>query len=76
MTTRFTYEERQAITVLRRSVGTKPEIIQELLKDASYAAAVTALRGAQKELTTLLEVCRTFQEAAASLAKLQQKDKE
>ena len=68
----FTFEERDAIAVVRKSVRSKPEIITEIMKDLAHAQAADVLLQAKKELTQLLEVNRAFVAAASMLAKHQQ----
>lgn len=65
----FTYEERQAIATIRRSMMKKPEIITEIMKDMAHAQAGAVLLQAKKELDQLLEVSRAFIAAASILAK-------
>lgn len=65
----FTYEERQAIATIRRSMMKKPEIITEIMKDMAHAQAGAVLLQAKKELAQLLEVNRAFIAAASILAK-------
>lgn len=65
----LTYEERQAVRVLRKAIKHKPGIIKELMKGASYDLAVSVLLQTKTELNQLLEVNRAFSEAAAVLAK-------
>ena len=75
MTTKLalTYDEQQAIAVIRKAMKTKPEIITYLMDGQSYAMAAKVLLKAQDELAQLLEVNRAF--IAASLALVKQ-DKE
>jgi hypothetical protein len=71
--TGYTLQEIEAIKVIRKSMLTKPEIIDRIMKDGSYAMAERVLRKARDELAQLLEVNRAFVTAASVLAK-QQKD--
>lgn len=64
----FNYVERNAIAVIRESMRSKPEIIQEIMKDIAYAQAAAVLMQAKKELEQLLEVNRAFVAAASALA--------
>jgi len=68
---RYTIEERQAINVIRKAMLKKPEIIDEIMRDASYQLAERVLRQAKKELDQLLAVNRAFITAASTLAKHQ-----
>jgi hypothetical protein len=72
----FTYEERNAIAVVRKSMRSKPEIITEIMKDLAHAQAADVLLHAKKELTQLLEVNRAFVAAASMLAKQQKERKD
>lgn len=67
----YTYEERDAINVIRKSMRTKPQIVQELLRDQSHAVAETALLGVKAQIDQLLTVCRAFTAAASELARQQ-----
>ena len=65
----FTYEERNAIAVVRKSMRSKPEIITEIMKGGSYALAERVLIQAKTELNQQFEVNRAFIAAASELAK-------
>lgn len=71
--TGYTMQEIEAINVIRKSMLTKPEIIDRIMRDGSYAMAERVLLKARDELAQLLEVNRAFVAAASVLAK-QQKD--
>lgn len=71
----LSWEERQALPVIRAAIKRKPEIINALLKDMSYESAVSVLLQVRDETERLLAVNRAFMEAAAALAKLQRQDK-
>ena len=71
----YTYEERVAIGVVRKSMIQKPEIITEIMRDQAYAQAARLLMQAKTELAQLLEVNRAFIEAASTLAKQQKESK-
>lgn len=66
---RYTIQERLAINLIRETMGTKPEIIDEIMRDASYQLAERVLWRASTELDQLLEVSRAFVTAAGTLAK-------
>lgn len=68
----YTYEERQAIAVVRKSMRAKPEIVTEIMRDAGYEMASRVLIQTQKELNQLLAVSQAFSEAASVIAKHQQ----
>ena len=69
--TAYTIQEIEAINVIRKSMLTKPEIIDRIMKDGSYAMAERVLLKAKDELAQLLEVNRAFVAAASVLAKQQ-----
>lgn len=71
----LSWEERQALPVIRAAIKRKPEIINALLKDMSYESAVSVLLQVRDESERLLAVNRAFMEAAAALVKLQRQDK-
>ena len=65
----FSYEERNAIAVIRKAMLRKPEIINEIMKGSAHDMAVRVLIQAETELEQLLEVNRAFVAAASTLAK-------
>jgi hypothetical protein len=65
----LTYEERYAVTVLRKAIRKKPEIIELLVREQSKELANRVLIQVRDELALLLEVNRAFSAAAAKLAK-------
>lgn len=67
----LSWEERQAVSIIRNAIKRKPEIINALLKDMSYESAVSVLLQVRDEIERLLAVNRVFMEAAAALVKLQ-----
>ena len=67
----YTLQEIEAIKVIRKSMLTKPEIIDRIMKDGSYAMAERVLLMAKGELSQLLEVNRAFVAAASVLAEQQ-----
>jgi hypothetical protein len=73
--TAFTYEENNAIRVIRKSMRNKPGIVAEILKDAPYAAAEAVLLAAKKETEQLLHVTKAFVAAASVLASKQQQER-
>ena len=74
-TVHYTYDELMAIKQIRVSMLKKPEIIERIMRDMSYAMAERVLLKAKDELSQLLEVNRAFVAAASTLAK-QQKEKQ
>lgn len=71
----LTYEERNAVAVIRKAMRNKPEIVNEIFKDQAYSQAYELLKLAKTQLDQLLEVNRAFISAASVLAK-KQKDAE
>ena len=63
----LTYEERQALPIIRNLIKRKPEIAAVLLEGLSREAAVLVLQRASKELTDLLAMNQAFAAAAARL---------
>lgn len=73
--TQYTYEERQAILVVRKAMLTKPAIVTEIMKDTGYELANRVLVRTRVELEQLLAVARAFTEAARVLTEHQQETK-
>lgn len=71
----LTYEEKNALDVLRKAMKRKPQIAAALMEGMAKEVAHTVLVQAQKELADLLKVSHAFSEAAGTLAKMD-KDKE
>jgi len=65
----LTYEERQALPVIRKLLKRKPELITLLLEGTTKEAASKLLIGVRDELEMLLRMNRAFSAAAAELAK-------
>ncbi len=63
----LTYEEKNAIQTLRKSMRSKPHIITMLLDGQSEEIAHITLKKLKDELDTLLTVNRAFAEAAKAL---------
>lgn len=63
----YTYEERNAIAVLRKAMVKKPEIITELMKGQSKELASRVLLQARDELNMLLAATQAFAAAAKTL---------
>lgn len=66
---KLTYEESQALIVMRKAIKRKPELILELMKGQSQEMAHAVLLQAKTELDQLLEVNRAFIAASSRLAK-------
>ena len=65
----LTYEERQALDVLRKAMKRKPHIAAALMGGMGKEVAVTVLLQAKTEMAALMEVSRAFTTAAGVLAK-------
>jgi hypothetical protein len=70
----LTYEERQAMPVIRKLLKRKPEAAALLMQDMTKAGAVAVLLQAQKELTDLHLMAQAFSAAAAEIVKLDKQD--
>jgi hypothetical protein len=73
MTTKIalTYEERQALPVIRKLLKRKPEAAAMLMQDLTKAGAVAVLLQAKKELADLLAMSQAMSAAAMEIAKLE-----
>lgn len=71
----LTYEERQALPIIRKLIKRKPEFAAVLLEGMVKAGAVLVLQQASKELTDLLAMNQAFSAAAAKLVKDMPKEK-
>ena len=66
----LTYEERQAIPVIKKLLQRKPEWAAELLKGVTKESAVSVLLQAQRELKDLQIFARAMTEAAAIVVQM------
>lgn len=66
----LTYEERQALPVIRKLLKRKPEAAAMLIEGITKDAAVGILVHAQHELTQLHHVTKAITQAAGEIAKL------
>lgn len=67
----YTIQEIEAIHVIRKSMLTKPEIINRIMRDAPKEMATRVLVQAKDELAQLLEVNRAFIAASSALVKME-----
>lgn len=67
MATTYTYEERQAIAVVRTTMHKKPDIIKDIMKDMAYMQAFNILRQTQTELDQLMIVTKVFADSAMAI---------
>jgi hypothetical protein len=69
----LTYEERQALAVMRKLLKRKPEAIGLFMADMSKAAAVNVLLTAKKEMEHLHTMSKAMVLAATEIAKMEEK---
>lgn len=67
----LTWEERQALPVIRKLLKRKPEAAALVFEGIAKEAAVNILLQAQRELTDLLAVSQAISLAAGEIAKLE-----
>lgn len=72
----LTYEERQALPVIRKLLKRKPEAFELLMEDMTKQAAVTILLAAKKELADLHTLSKAMVAAAAEIVKMEKNDVE
>ena len=72
MEIKLTYEERQAIPVIRKLLKRKPEAAALVFEGMVKESAVNILLQAKKELADLLAVTHAISTAAGNLTKLEQ----
>ena len=69
MTTKYTYDERRAIEIIRKTMVNKPDIIKEIMKDMAYLSSFNILKQASDDLQQLLAVTETFANSAMAIIK-------
>ena len=69
MTTKYTYDERRAIEMIRKTMVNKPDIIKEIMKDMAYLSSFNILKQASDDLQQLLAVTETFANSAMAIIK-------
>jgi len=69
MTTKYTYDERRAIELIRKTMVNKPDIIKEIMKDMAYLSSFNILKQANDDLKQLLAVTETFANSAMAIIK-------
>lgn len=67
---KLSWDERQALPVIRKLLKRKPEFAAELLKDISKDAAVGILLQAQHELKQLHILTKAMVAASAEIVKM------
>ncbi len=70
----LTYEERQALLVLRKLIQRKPEAVGLVMQGMTRAGAVSMLVQITNELNALQLVARAFSEAAKAIVQLDKKE--
>jgi len=68
---KLTYEERQALPVIRKLLQRKPDAANLIMQGMAKEVAVNVLLQAQKELADLLKVSQAISAAAGEIAKLE-----
>lgn len=68
---KLTYEERQALPVIRKLLKRKPEAAAMLLEGIVKESAVNILLQAKRELNDMLAVSRAMSHAAGEIVKLE-----
>ena len=71
---KLTYEERQAVPVIRKLLKRRPESAALVFEGMAKESAVNILLQAKKELADLLAVSHAISTAAGEIAKLQPKE--
>jgi len=66
----LTYEERQALPVIRKLLKRKPEAFGLLMEDMTKAAAVNVLLTAKKEMEDLHTMSKAMVLAASEIVKM------
>lgn len=72
MEIKLTYEERQALPIIRKLLKRKPDAAALVFEGMAKESAVNILLQAQKELADLLAVSHAISEAAGAITKLDQ----
>ena len=72
----LTYEEKNALDILRKAMRRKPQIATALMEGMSKEIAANVLKQVQRELADLLAVSQAFSAAAGALVKKEQESKD
>jgi hypothetical protein len=67
----LTYEERQALPIIRKAIKRRPELAAVLLEGMAKEAATAVMLQIRDELKVMLDVNRAFSEVAFKLAQLE-----
>jgi len=70
----LTYEERQALPVIRKLLKRKPEAFGLLMADMTKQGAVSVLLTAKKEMQDLHTMSKAMGLAAAEIVKMEKND--
>ena len=71
---KLTYEENQALAVIRTARKRKPELANAIMEGMSREVAVNVLLQVQRELADLMAVSQAFTAASGKLAQLDKKE--
>lgn len=74
MDNKLSYDEREAIRLLRKTMQRRPEIAAMLLDGMSKDVAIAVMLKIRDELAMMLEINRAFSEVAAKLAQLEKQN--
>jgi len=72
---KLTWDERQALPIIRAAIRRNPAVINVLMEDMARGHASAVLVQASKDLKQLLEVTQAFAAVAAVMAKQEAADK-
>lgn len=71
---KLTYEENNALAVLRKALKRKPELASVIIEGMGKDAAVSILMQARKEMADMLAVTKAITTAAGTMAQLDNKE--
>lgn len=71
---KLTYEENNALAVLRKALKRKPELAGVIIEGMGKDAAVSILMQARKEMADMLAVTKALTSAAGTMAQLDNKE--
>ena len=71
---KLTYEENQALAVIRKALKRKPELANAIMEGMSREVAVNVLLQVKRELADLMAVSQAFTAASGKLAQLDKKE--
>lgn len=71
---KLTYEENNALAVIRKALKRKPELAGVIIEGMGKDAAVSILMQARKEMADMLAVTKALTSAAGTMAQLDNKE--